>query len=253
MTLRLGFAGTLGWLKAQGKFTPAISRSGAIWREQGIPLLANTGSEPLHPLNLIFEIFPYLRNSLDYLLLIRLFLLGLFTYLFAIELRLSPLAAAGTALTICFSGYVSRNINYILLNNDVWLPAVLLTAERMVEKRVTLVYFLLFSLFTALELIGGSPQSALFIFILIFLYVLIRAGSRNRRYRSWFWPFAWGFFSFPYSSPVSRNILGMLGPHMIPAFTPLIACLRVGSSASSFPGYMEMLMPTPQCASHPDT
>ena len=139
----------------------------------GMPLLANTGSEPLHPLNLIFEIFPYLR-LLNYLLLIRLFLLGLFTYLFAIELRLSPLAAAGSALTICFSGYVSRNINYILLNNDVWLPAALLTAERMVKKRVTLVYFLLFSLFTALELIGGSPQSALFIFILIFLYVLIR-------------------------------------------------------------------------------
>ena len=138
----------------------------------GMPLLADTGSAVLHPFNLIFEIFPYLK-LLDYILLLRLVLLGIFTYLFAIEIGLSPLSAACSALTICFCGYILRNINYFLLNNDIWLPAALLAAERMVKNRVTLPLFLVFSLITALELMGGSPQSALYIFMLIFLYVLV--------------------------------------------------------------------------------
>jgi len=145
----------------------------------GMPLLANTGSAPLHPFNLLFEIFPHVR-LLDYALLFRLFLLGIFTYWFAIELRLSPLAAACSALCICFSGYISRNVNYILLNNDVWLPAALLTAERMVKDRVRLSHFLLFSLIAALELIGGSPQSAAYLFALIFVYVWIRGRNPGK-------------------------------------------------------------------------
>jgi hypothetical protein len=158
----------------QGHFPLWCSLEGA-----GMPLLANTGSAPLHPFNLVFEIFPYLR-LLDYVLMLRLFLLGLFSYLFAIELGLSPLAAAFSALTICFSGYVSRNINYILLNNDIWLPAALLLAERMAKNRARLHHFALLVLFSALEMLGGSPQSALYVFALVFLYLLIR-GRKPRK------------------------------------------------------------------------
>jgi len=159
----------------------------------GMPLLANSGTAPLHPFNLIFEFFPYLR-LLDYILLIRLFLLGVFTYLFAIELGLSPLAAAGSALTICFSGYIARNINYILLNNDIWLPAALLIAERMVKNRVILSQFLLLILITAMELIGGSPQSAFYFFMLLFLYVLIRGRRPEREIPALVLALGLGFF-----------------------------------------------------------
>jgi len=159
----------------------------------GMPLLADSGSAPLHPFNLIFEIFPDLK-LLDYLLLLRLVLLGIFTYLFAIEIGLSPLPAACSALTICFSGYISRNINYILLNNDIWFPAALLIAERMVKNRVTLSQFLQLGLITALELIGGSPQSALFIFMLIFAYVLIRGRKPGREIPALGLAMCFGFF-----------------------------------------------------------
>jgi len=45
----------------------------------GMPLWANYQTAPLNPFNFIFEIFPSLK-LLDYLLMLKLFLLGVFSY-----------------------------------------------------------------------------------------------------------------------------------------------------------------------------
>ncbi len=146
----------------------------------GMPLAANFQTAPLNPFNIIFEIFPSLR-LLDYLLMLKLILLGVFTYGFGRELRLSALAAATSAFSICFCGFLCENINHVNLSVDLWLPLGLVLVERILKDRANLARFLFLSLAAALALVGGNPQAAFFFFAFLLAYALIRGGWRSRR------------------------------------------------------------------------
>jgi hypothetical protein len=159
----------------EGHFPLWCSNEGA-----GMPLLANFQTAPFHPFNLVFSILPLLK-LLDYVLLFRLFLLGLFTYLLAVQLGLEPLAAAFAALGLCFGGYVERNINLCLLNNEIWIPAGLLLAEKLIKGRTTLFRCALLAAVTALDLTAGNPQSSLSFAVLVAAYALVRGGWHRKR------------------------------------------------------------------------
>ena len=146
----------------------------------GFPLLANFQSAPFNPFNLVFELFPSLR-LLDYLLLLKIILLGIFTYLFAIELGLSPVPAAASALIICFSGYVSRTINQVNLNTEIWLPAGLVLIEKILKNRAGLIRLILLGIVTALALLGGNPEAAFYFLLTILLYAIFRAGLAGKK------------------------------------------------------------------------
>lgn len=146
----------------------------------GFPLMANYQSAVFSPFNLAFTVFPSLK-FLDYLVLLKIILLGFFTFIFAMEIGLSPLAAAGAAVIICFSGYVSKNINQINLNTEVWLPACLILAERVYKNRADLTGILLLGLVTGLALLGGNPEASLYFVLFVLLYLAIRGGWRKRK------------------------------------------------------------------------
>jgi len=158
-----------------GYFPLWTSKEGA-----GFPVLANYQSTPFNPFNLAFEIYPSLK-LLDLMVILKLILMGLFTYFFALELGLSPLAGACSAIVICFSGYVSKYISQMNMNTELWLPAGLLVAERMLKDRGRLIYFLTLSLLSALALIGGNPEAAFYFFLFILLYSLFRGGWAGRK------------------------------------------------------------------------
>lgn len=158
-----------------GYFPLWTSREGA-----GFPLLANYQSTPFNPFNLAFEIFPWLK-LLDFMVILKLLLLGVFTYLFALELGLSPLSGACSAVVLCFSGYVSKYLNQINMNSELWLPAGLWLAEKMLKDRRRLIHFLLLALVTALALVGGNPEAAFYFLFFILLYALVRGGWSSRK------------------------------------------------------------------------
>lgn len=146
----------------------------------GMPLLANYQSTPFNPFNLIFELFPNLK-LLDLLLVLKLVLLGVFTFVFLLELGLSPLSAGASALTICFSGYVSKTINQVNINTEIFLPAGLLVVERIFNNRFSLLKFILLTLITAMALLGGNPEAGFYYLLFLALYSLVRAGFSHKR------------------------------------------------------------------------
>lgn len=152
-----------------------------------MPLLANYQSTPFNPFNLLFTIFPSLK-LLDWLILLKLTLLWIFSYLFATEIRLSPISAGTSALVICFSGYISITVNYIsitvnnlFINSDLWLPSGLLIVERIFKTRATLFRFALLGIITSMCLLGGNPESAFYFLLFILLYSAIRGGWKRRK------------------------------------------------------------------------
>ena len=142
-----------------------------------MPLLANYQSTPFNPFHLVFTIIPALK-LLDAILLFKLGLLALFTYLLARELGLSSLSATASALTICFCGYVSKYVNHINLNTELWVPAGIFIVERMLKNRATLPRFCALSLVSALALIGGNPEAAFYFLVFTILYSIIRGGRQ---------------------------------------------------------------------------
>jgi len=157
-----------------GRFTLWTENEGA-----GFPLLANYQSSPLNPFNLAFTIFPGLK-FLDLIVIIKLILLGVFTYLFCLELGLAPVAGAGASVIICFSGYVSKNINQINLSTELWLPAGLLLVERVFKYRASFLKILLLGLVSSLALLGGNPEAGFYFLLIILLYCLLRGGWQKR-------------------------------------------------------------------------
>ena len=146
----------------------------------GFPLLANYQSTPFNPFNLIYSIFPSIE-ILDWILLFKLILLGLFTYAFAQKLGLSALGSVLSALIISFSGYVSKNLNHITLNTELWLPISLIIVEKILFEKKSLWKFLLLAFFSAMAILGGNPESGFYYFLFLFLYCLFRAGYQRWR------------------------------------------------------------------------
>ncbi len=141
----------------------------------GMPLLANYQTAPLNPFNMVFEIFPSLR-LLDYLLMLKLILLAIFTYGCAREFGRSELSAAVSSLAICFCGFLGANINHINLNVDLWLPLGLLLAERVFKYGATLARFTGLAAVSALALLAGNSQAAFYFLLFLMVFALIRGG-----------------------------------------------------------------------------
>jgi len=146
----------------------------------GLPLLANYQSSPFNPFNLIWGIFPTLK-WLDFILILKLVLLGIFTYAFAINLGLSSLSAGNCVLVICFSGFVSKSINHYNLGTDLWLPAGLVLVEKIFKTGVSRLKFIALSLITALGLLGGNPQAVFYFLFFLLGYSLFRGGWLKKK------------------------------------------------------------------------
>ncbi len=141
----------------------------------GFPLLANYQSTPLNPFNLLFTLFPYLK-FLDFILILKLLLLGIFTFLFALELGLSAPAGALSAFVICFCGYTIKNLNMVLINSELWLPLALLFIEKSLRNKPRFKYLLGISLSSWMSFVGGNPQVSFYFLVFIGLYLVIRVG-----------------------------------------------------------------------------
>ena len=141
----------------------------------GAPFLANMASAPLSPMRLILAGAD--KPALwDFYLLLRLFLAAFFTYLFAREVGIGFTASLVSAITFGLSGHFIYYINMADLDVQIWLPALLLATHKLAEK-LTYGRFAITALLIALIILGGMPESALFIFVLATLYLLLCLGK----------------------------------------------------------------------------
>lgn len=130
----------------------------------GYPILSGLQLGIFFPLNYINFLFSS-QASWDFFFLIRIFLAGFLTYIFArkIGLEKKPALLAGTIFM--FSGYTMAFLNMAHFSTEALIPLLLLVYERFLEKRTAL-NFVLCALVIALAILPGMPEATAFALIL---------------------------------------------------------------------------------------
>ncbi len=141
----------------------------------GTPFLANPSSGVFYPLYLLFLIIP-VGYVFGYLFIIDIFLIGLFTYLFAKKLNLGSFSAFISAVIFMFSGPVVFRIypgHLYILDAIVWLPLLLYFYESLLKTK-KYIFGLLAGITIALTILVGHSQFTFYNLLFSCTYFFIR-------------------------------------------------------------------------------
>jgi N-acetylglucosaminyl-diphospho-decaprenol L-rhamnosyltransferase len=145
----------------------------------GVPFMANMQSALFFPLS-YFYYFLDIRYALILAPLSKLFLIGLFTYLYLQELGISKKSSILGALAYNFAGF---NITWLLwpqTNSVILLPLILLLIERLISTAEVSKYnFLWLTLSYLLLILSGHPETATQISIISGIYFLFRIFTKR--------------------------------------------------------------------------
>lgn len=136
----------------------------------GMPVIGNLNTEALNPLKLFLNLFPS-QSGYDAFFLLRLFFMGVFTYLFLRETGLGGFPALFGSAVFMLSGYSVWWINLHPLSTVMFIPAVFYFYERWRNKRGRLSP-LFMSLSIAFALLGGKLPDVIMGLSLLFPYAL---------------------------------------------------------------------------------
>jgi len=138
----------------------------------GTPLVANLGSAFFYPLNWIYFVFSS-DEFLVWLGIIKLFLGGVFTFLFLRCIHLSVLSSFLGGLIFMLSGFNVLWLFHPHTNVSIFLPCLLYLTERMLNSQKNL-HYLLLSLVIGIQFLGGHLETSFYILFAASLYFLIR-------------------------------------------------------------------------------
>lgn len=124
----------------------------------GMPLAADLQTGVFTPLKWPFFIWTSSR-SWDLFLLGRLFLAGMFTFLFVRSIGLGTVASLVAAVSYMLSGYFACWLNLFHVNVDIFMPLLLLAVEENLRHSGK-PYFFFGAIAVALLILGGNPQPA---------------------------------------------------------------------------------------------
>lgn len=136
----------------------------------GTPLIGNLNTEVFNPLKVFLNLFPTPFFQ-DMFFLLRLLVMGLFTYLFLREMKLSQVSSLFGSSFFMLSGYSIWWINLHPLSTVMYLPAVFYFYERWSEGKDLKSPFLM-SLFLSFALIAGKIPDVIMGLCLLFPYAL---------------------------------------------------------------------------------
>lgn len=136
----------------------------------GYPILGGIQEGIFFPLNYINFIFSS-QLSWDIFFLIRIFLAGFFTYIFARKIGLGKIASCVSAIIFMFNGYTIEFLNMAHFNTEVLIPLALLGTEYFLIKR-NIKSFILYSIILALTILPGMPEATFFVFLISFLWFI---------------------------------------------------------------------------------
>ncbi|GAB4445383.1 MAG: hypothetical protein Kow0031_27920 [Anaerolineae bacterium] len=170
----------------------------------GAPLLANQQSAVFYPPNLLYLLLP-VEQALTLSVVVHLALAGGLMYAFARQLGLPPFAAAISALSYMFSGYlVGRTQFVVMINAAAWLPLLLLLGERLATRRrwPDAVWL---ALALALQLLAGHSQLWFYSLLLLAAYILFRSWQQHRT-----GPLPWRQAAMPLMALAAAVIVALL-------------------------------------------
>ncbi len=137
----------------------------------GTPLAADMISQPFYPLSILLSLCPT-AQTYDLFIILRLFLAGIFAYLF-LRLFINKTPALFGSITFMFTGYFILYLNMPHLSVEVLLPAVFYCFELLLRrsdfKRIVCAALIVF-----LTISGGMPESTFLILSFGYLYYLFR-------------------------------------------------------------------------------
>jgi len=148
----------------------------------GTPLAANMQSQPFYPLTaaLLFHLTPRFYN---YYILLRLFIAGIFTYLF-LRLFLSFTASISGGIFSMLTGYFIVFLTVPNLSVEILLPAILLAGEYLLRrKKAKQVFWLAISVMVTC--LGGMPESTFLLLAFASVYLLFRILSFTEFRQAW--------------------------------------------------------------------
>jgi len=140
------------------------------WEGLGMPLIGNLNTEVFNPVKAPLNFFP---NPLlqDIFFLLRLLVIGLLTYLFLMEMRLSQAASLLGSSFFMLCGYSIWWINLHPLSTVMYLPGVFYFYERWRRRKEPISAFFA-SLFLCCAFAAGKAPEILMGLSLLFLYAI---------------------------------------------------------------------------------
>lgn len=138
----------------------------------GLPFVGNAQSAIFSPFNLLNYLLP-LYSSYVITAILRLFVAGFFTFLFAREIGLGKPGSLLAMVVFVFSGPMVAWVGYPLSPVIAWLPAMLFTVERALTRRSGL-YVIACSLTIAAQFLGGHPETSFHVMLAWGAYALYR-------------------------------------------------------------------------------
>lgn len=143
------------------------------YTDGGLPFVGNAQSAIFNPFNLLGYLLP-LYSSYVVIAILRLFVAGIFTFLFAREIGLGKYSALLAMVAFTFSGplivWLGHPHSFVI----VWLPAMLLTVERALTRRSEL-YVIASGLTVGAQFLGGHPETSFHVMLAWAAYALYRA------------------------------------------------------------------------------
>ena len=139
----------------------------------GVPHIANMQSALFYPLN----IFVYLLNwkwGLFFLYFFKLYFVGLFLYLYLMEIDTSPHVSIGIAVAGMFIGYVLASLYNIIMNVAFFFPLGLWAIELMLKNKTHFKGFFIFCIGFTFALLGGHPELVFYSTFTLTIYILAR-------------------------------------------------------------------------------
>lgn len=144
----------------------------------GNPALANFQSTVFSPFTLLYFILPFI-DAWSLTILMQPLLAGIFTYLFARELKVSRTGSLVSSITFMFSGFVVVWMAYGTLAMSVaFLPLILWSLERYCKKGdVRLLSIAAVAL--TISLFSGHFQASLYVLLTSYAFILYRYSLRK--------------------------------------------------------------------------
>lgn len=139
----------------------------------GQPFVGNAQSAIFSPFNLLSYFLPFYPSYVVTAIL-RLFVAGIFTFLFAREIGLNKPGALLAMMVFTFSGPMIVWLGYPLSPVIAWLPAMLLTVERVLTRKSGL-YVVACGLVVGVQFLGGHPETSFLVMLAWTAYALYRA------------------------------------------------------------------------------
>ncbi|MDP2649852.1 MAG: YfhO family protein [bacterium] len=139
----------------------------------GNPHIASLQSGSFYPLNIIFFIFPYVTAWTMFILL-QPVLTGIFSFLFARELKLGVKSAIFSALIFAFSSYSIVWMEYGNIGHSIaWMPFALWMALRNLKKP-SILKSMAISLSLTFAILAGYIQTAFYLFVFLLGFIIFR-------------------------------------------------------------------------------